>query len=547
MRVVDIVARELAELGVGHVFAVVGSGNFDVTNALAAEGVPVVTARHEGGAATMGDAYSRASDLPAVVTLHQGCGLTNAVTGIGEAAKSRTPLIVLAADVSVGAVTSNFHIDQDALVRAVGAVAERLHSPATARDDIRRAYRTAVADRRTVVVSMPLDVQSAPAPDPAPVVRAGKEPSLSLRPSAPDVQALADAIRRAHRPVFIAGRGARGARGDLQALAAASGALLATSAVANGLFVDDEWSIGISGGFSSPTTAELITGADLVVAWGCALNGWTTRQGALLSADAVLVQVDLDPLAIRRHRPVDLAVIGDVSATAIDVRASLAEEPRPDQGYRTEEVRTAVARSSRWNDVETPDLSSDDTIDPRLLSRRLDEILPAERVVAVDSGNFMGYPSAYLRVPDERAFCFTQAFQSIGLGLASAIGSALAQPGRLPVLATGDGGFLMAISELDTAVRLSLPLLIVVYDDAAYGAEVHHFGEDADLRAVTFPETDLAAIARGHGAGGVTVRALEDLAPVVEWLDDPRGPLVVDAKIASDGGAWWLHEAFRAH
>ncbi len=105
----------LAELGVGHAFGVVGSGNFAVTNALIAAGVPFVAARHEGGAATMADAYSRLSALPAVVTTHQGCGLTNAVTGIGEAAKrAPTPLIVLTADTAGAAVRSNFRIDQDA-------------------------------------------------------------------------------------------------------------------------------------------------------------------------------------------------------------------------------------------------------------------------------------------------------------------------------------------------------------------------------------------------------------------------------------------------
>ncbi|MEB4613803.1 thiamine pyrophosphate-dependent enzyme, partial [Leucobacter sp. M11] len=98
----------------------------------------------------------------------------------------------------------------------------------------------------------------------------------------------------------------------------------------------------------------------------------------------------------------------------------------------------------------TPDLGGDGLIDPRELSRALDALLPAERIVAVDSGNFMGYPSAYLDVPDEHGFCFTQAFQSIGLGLASAIGSAIARPERLPVLGAGDGGFLMSVQELET-------------------------------------------------------------------------------------------------
>jgi thiamine pyrophosphate-dependent acetolactate synthase large subunit-like protein len=117
------------------------------------------------------------------------------------------------------------------------------------------------------------------------------------------------------------------------------------------------------------------------------------------------------------------------------------------------------------------------------------------------------------------------------------------------VAALGDGGFLMAASELATAVRLGLPLLVVVYNDAAYGAEVHHFGPDGHpLDTVTFPDTDLAAIGRGFGCAGLTVRTLADLAGVRDWLAGPRQtPLVVDAKLADIGPAWWLAEAFRGH
>ena len=112
MLVAEAVGRTLAGLGVEHVFGVVGSGNFHVTNALVAGGARFVAARHEGGAATMADAYARVSGRVGVLSVHQGCGLTNAMTGITEAAKSRTPLVVLAAETAAGAVRSNFRIDQ---------------------------------------------------------------------------------------------------------------------------------------------------------------------------------------------------------------------------------------------------------------------------------------------------------------------------------------------------------------------------------------------------------------------------------------------------
>jgi thiamine pyrophosphate-dependent acetolactate synthase large subunit-like protein len=562
--VAQLVGRTLAELGVGHVFGVVGSGNFEVTNALRLAGVPFTAARHEGGAATMADAYSRMSGLVGVVSTHQGCGLSNAITGIGEAAKSRTPLIVLTADTQASAVRSNFKIDQDALARSVGAVSERIHSPATAVADTLRAFRTARNERRTVVLNLPLDVQSAPAVDRdvhTAVHRAAVAAAQPVRPSAASVRRLAHLINAAERPVFVAGRGARNAGEQLLGLAAHAGALVATSAVANGLFQNEGFNLGISGGFSSPLSAGLIQGADLVIGWGCALNMWTMRHGHLISGGTAVVQVDVEDSALGANRPVDLGVLGDAALTAADVLAELRTlQPEPAERYRTAENAAAIAERSRWNGVETPDLSGGGRIDPRVLSCELDTILPADRIVSIDSGNFMGYPSTYLRVPDEFGFCFTQAFQSIGLGLSTAIGAALARPDRLPVLGAGDGGFLMGISELETAVRLELPLVCIIYNDAGYGAEVHHFGTGGtddggpdvgpavDLSTVTFPDTDIAAIARGFGADAVTVRGVADLGEVRAWgRERPARPLVIDAKIASDGGAWWLAEAFKGH
>lgn len=525
----SLVGATLAELGVAQAFGVVGSGNFVVTNALRAGGVPYVAARHECGATVMADAYARMSDRPALVSLHQGCGLTNALTGIAEAAKSRTPLLVLTADTAGAAVTANFRIDQDAAVVAVGAVAERVHTPESAVADTVRAYRTAVHERRTVVLSLPLDVQAAASvARPVPQLIAPQP----VRPNADAVDTLVDALRGARRPVFVAGRGARHAGRELRALADATGALLATSAVAHGLFADSPWSLGISGGFAAPRTAELIRGADLVIGWGCALNKWTTKGGDLLGG--TVVQVDTEPSAFGAR--CDLGVVGDVAETAADVLAAFGSTQ---DGYRT--VPPVGPLEWPFNDQSTTD-----RIDPRTLSTRLDELLPASRVVSVDSGNFMGYPSAYLSVPDHYGFCFTQAFQSIGLGLATAIGAALAQPDRLPVAALGDGGFLMGVAELETVVRLGIPMVIVVYNDAAYGAEIHHFGTAADLSTVTFPDTDLAAIATGFGCTGLTVRTSADLDGVTKWLAGPRDrPLLIDAKLINDGGSWWLAEAFR--
>jgi thiamine pyrophosphate-dependent acetolactate synthase large subunit-like protein len=552
MLVSEAVGNALAEEGVRVVFGLLGSGNLTVTNALRDAGAVFVAARHETGAVCMAYGYARVSGEVACASVHQGPGLTNAITGLTEAAKSRTPIVLLAADTPASALRSNFRIDQDGLVESVGAVAERVHGADTAVADAARAVRRARVERRAVVLMLPLDVQAletdvsflAPSPP-------------ELAPPRPDDAVLArvaDALAGARRPAIIAGRGAvlADAGPALRRLGELTGAILATSAVANGLFAGDPYDVGISGGFASPTATRLLREADVVLAVGASLNAWTTRHGTLLAADTKVIQVDLDEEAIAAHRPIDLGVIGDARRTAEALIGALEDGPTGtvparDEPVREERVAQAIA-AGRWRHEPYEESTAADVLDPRTLSIALDDLLPTERTVVVDSGHFMGWPSMYLRVPDAAGFVFAQAFQCVGLGLGNAVGAALARPDRLTVATLGDGGALLALPEFETLGRLGLPILVVIYNDAAYAAEVHHFrpmGHAVDL--AQFPDTDFAALARAAGCEGITARSIADLEFLRAWLERRDGPLVVDAKVDPDICADWLEEAFRAH
>ena len=188
----EVVGRTLAALGVRDAFGVLGSGNFIATQALHAAGAAFHHARHENGAICMADGYARVSGRVGVCSVHQGPGFTNAMTGLTEAAKSRTPLLLLAGEAPAAALRSNFRLDQAALATTVGAAAERVHSGASAADDVARALRRAQVERRPVLLSMPLDVQAQPAP----------------------ARRAAAARARAARARPVAGRRRRGRRAD---------------------------------------------------------------------------------------------------------------------------------------------------------------------------------------------------------------------------------------------------------------------------------------------------------------------------------------------
>ncbi|MFZ0041091.1 MAG: thiamine pyrophosphate-binding protein [Solirubrobacteraceae bacterium] len=546
--VADVVGETIAAQGAEHVFGVLGSGNLVATNALSEGGARFHAARREDGAICMADGYARVSGQVGICSVHQGPGLTNTMTGLTEAAKSRTPVLVLAGETPAAALTSNFRINQHGLVESVGAIAERVHSAATAADDAQRAYHRALRERRPVVLMLPIDVAAEPATQTQPT----NPPPPPLAPPEPApiaIKAVADLLQRSQRPAIIAGRGAvlADAGAELEQLGKLIGAVLATSAPANGLFAGLPYALGISGGFASPFAAELLMQADLVLVVGASANDWTTRHGKLIADDAKVAQVDIEPRAIGRHRPADVAVIADAKAGARALAAELERRGYIRTGFRTQELRAEIAART-WEDEPYDDASTDDEIDPRTLSKALNDLLPQDKAVAVDSGAFLGYPAMYLSVPDARAWVFANGFQAVGLGLGNAIGAAVARPERPTVAAIGDGGAFMALAELETAARLKLKLLTVIYDDRAYGAEVHHFAPMGhDVSRVQFPDADLAGIAKAAGCEAATVRRVTDLDVLQYWVDEPLEPrpLVLDARINPTICAEWLAEAFR--
>jgi thiamine pyrophosphate-dependent acetolactate synthase large subunit-like protein len=546
--VADVVGQTLASTGVTDAFGVLGSGNLVVTNALCSRGARFHHARREDGAICMADGYARVSGNVGICSVHQGPGLTNAVTGLTEAVKSRTPLLVLAGESPAAALTSNFRIDQPGLAESVGAASDRVQSAATAADDAQRAYQRAVLERRPVVLMLPIDIQPQP-PEALEPTQAPLPPLATPDPPAQAVAAFADLLQAAQRPVILAGRGAvlADGRDALERLGAVTGALLATSAPANGLFTGLPYALGISGGFVSPFAATLVPQADVVLVAGASVNHWTTRHGQLIARSAKLAQIDIEARAFGVHRPADLTMLGDVTAAARMLADKLERRGHRATGWRTEEMARDIAANG-WAGDPYDDASTDEWIDPRTLSIALEDRLPAEKAVAVDSGHFLGYPAMFLSVPDARAWVFPNGFQSVGLGLGNAIGAAIARPERPTVAAIGDGGAFMALAEIETAARLGLKLLVLIYDDHAYGAEVHHFapmGHDVSL--VRFPDADLAAIARACGAQAATIRRVGDLDVVDAWLPEPEPrPLVLDAKVNPTICAEWLSEAFRA-
>lgn len=523
----EIVATAVASL-VKDVFALMGNGNAYLLDALARTPVRVTAVRHEAATVASADAYHRVSGRLAVATTTYGPGFTNAITPLAEAAQAGTPVLLVVGDApSTG--PRPWDVDQRQLAAAVGAPTFVVDTASPGRTTVEAAHH-ALAHRTPVVLALPYDLATAPADDD----HVPELPPLPA-PPAPDaagVDAAARVLAAAERPLILAGRGAKGARTELTSLADRLGALTATSAPARGLFAGRPYDLGVSGGFASKPSAELIRQADVVLVVGAGLNQFTTSFGHAFSAESTVVQVDI--AAAATHPAVDLFLRGDAALTAqalVDRLTDLPTAPRPWGGAAEH------ARDGRLQLVRDPGdgLAADGRLDPRSAVRRLNELLPAERLVVSDGGHFIGWANAYLDLPAADSITLVgTAFQAIGLGFPSAPGVAVARPDATTVVVTGDGGGLMGLPDLDTLVRCARSALVVVFNDAAYGAEIHQYGaRGLDTGVMTIDEVDFAAVGRALGARAATVRTPEDLAAVAEWLaDGAQGTFVADLRVS---------------
>ncbi len=540
---------------IDHVFGVMGNGNAYFLDALErSTDVGFTAVRHEAGGVVAADAHYRAGGGLAAATATYGAGFTNTLTALAEAVQAHVPLVLVVGDEPTSG-RRPWGVDQIALASAVGARTYTVGRTDAAATTI-IAIEHALTYRVPTVLAIPYDVASletdaalgaGPVPE-TPLPRL-PEPVASLGPfAAHAIRDAAAALAAAKRPFLLAGRGAwlADAGEALGALADAAGALTASTALGRGIFPRPEFDLGVTGGFGAESAMQLVAQADVVVVFGASLNQFTMRFGDLFAPGTRVFQVDLAPSATHPH--VGGYIRGDAALVAraiADKLASMGAEP----SVWRESVDVAGARAYDPGDA----LAADGRLDPRSAAARIGELLPRDRVVVSDGGHFIGWANMYWPVASpDRMMMVGTAFQSIGLGFASVPGAARARPASTIVLSTGDGGGLMALADLESAVRVAAGRgLAVVWNDAAYGAEVNLYGLKGLAEApMLIPQVDFAGLARGFGAEGVVVRTLDDLERLAEWAQTPasdRPFLLLDLCISGSVIAPYQHEIIRVN
>jgi thiamine pyrophosphate-dependent acetolactate synthase large subunit-like protein len=385
----EALAQAFAAEGVDAHFTLMGDGNMHWATAMKnLDGMTSFSARHEHCACAMAMGYHLATGKVGVASVTCGPGFTQIATALTVAARGRVPLVVFAGEAPINAKWYNQAFDQPPLAAATGAHYVSAHSPQRMYQYVREAFYVARHERKPVVLGVPYDLQKQPLPD-----LGEYQPSSTVLPAtgpipaeARQIDALVEKLAQARCPIILAGRGVMraGAAADVEELAEQSGALLATTLLARGMFDHNPFSIGIAGGFARDIAHEVGARADLVVAIGTSLNYYTVDGGNLFP-NAEMVQIDTEPVGLRNGmKAADLYLRADAKLAAAAVLEALRARGKTNAGIRSAEL----ARRIRDEPADAAQFAIEPgLLDPRRAIDELDRVIPKDYDCVSGSGH----------------------------------------------------------------------------------------------------------------------------------------------------------------
>jgi acetolactate synthase-1/2/3 large subunit len=530
MKAYEAIAQSLKAEGMTDFFGLMGDGNMWLWCALARDpSIKAYSARHESMAVSMADGYARTTGKVGVCMVTCGPGLTQCGTSLIAAYRGRTPVVLIAGEIKPGAKNKTQSMDQRRFAEASYARFHTVTSLDNMAEEIAEAFYAARIHRVPVVLNLPMDLQEDDLD-----WDYDYRPSTGFLPprvETPSADALAPVIAKliaAERPVIIAGRGARAsnAREAIVELADRVGALLATSLQGKGYFAGHPWDIGIAGAFASAPSEHLLADADFVLGVGAEL-GYYTTEGGLLFPSAEVARIDIKALPEEIGVIPGLYVQGDGRKSVAAINEALAARQVRKEGLRTAATRAVLdAPAHRY---ETPR----DGLDPRALAGYLGAGLPKGVLLTCGAGHFFSWIGMYMPLPEGAEIQFSYNFGAVGQGIGVAIGTGAGNPGRQHVVVEGDGSLLFNLQELETIVRHKMQMVLIVWNDAGYGAEFHKLvAKGFDEKLAQWESPDFVALAKAFGGNGVKLaNAAEIGGAVAEGLR--RGGLyLIDARVS---------------
>jgi acetolactate synthase-1/2/3 large subunit len=563
-----LLTEYLERLGVEVIFGLCGHTNIAFLDALGKSRIRFITARHEQVAAHAADGYARASGKVGVLLTHLGPGLTNATTGVANAALDSIPMVVISGDVPSHYYGRHphqeFNLHQDAdqfqifrpFCKRVYRIDRALDLPRV----VERAFHLAQSGRPgPVLVSVPMDFFSADLPldafdqVPAEMARPAIDPAAVSR--------IVQILAAAERPVIYAGGGVLSARatGELAALAEALEIPVAHSLMGKGVMHEDHpLLLGMSGFWGTPICNDRCRSADVMLAVGTRLaeassSSWDPRF-TFSAPPTRVIHIDADPAEIGRNLPAEIGVVADAKLALGALADAARGSVHPDRGSLRRDISTARrAFSARWDHQWNSDQFP---LRPERILSELKKAIPEDGFVVTDVGwNKNGVAQQYaITVPG--TFITPSGLATMGFGPSAVLGVKCAQPHRAAVALIGDGGFGSNPSVVATAMEAGLNVVWLVMDNAAFGTiaglEHQHYGTTFGCvfeRDGQPYRVDFAAMARACGAHGVMVQSADELGPALRDALAANRPAVVQVPMENvptpTPGHWNINDIYR--
>jgi len=541
----ELLLRYLQGEGVEYIFGVPGLTLLPLFEAAAKQdAIKLILAKHEEGAAFMADGYARVSGKLGVCYATSGPGMTNLLTGVATAYMDNVPLLAITGQVATsiygkGAVQDSTKegIDSVAMLDPITKYSAMILSRQKMPETLRAAIRIAFSGKRGPVhLSCPKDIMEETIEDTLlPPKRYHVESNYFDRKLVIDAAAK---LVRAKRPAMLLGSGVVAADATMEALELAEllNVPVATSPKAKGAFPENHpLALGVLGFSGSPAAEEyLLGGVDVLLVVGSSLNQWTTFSwDPKLQPSECLIHINIDPSEIGKNYVADIGLVGDCRAVLNEISFRVLREVQqhdPKEERPIEDIINFKARVGIF--LEEEKMFSDSVpIKPQALMRELQECLPEDAIVFVDTGNITCWALHYLQVKKPNIM-FALGLATMGYATAAAIGGKLAAPERPVVAIVGDGCFLMNGMEIATAVSHDIPVIWIVQNNAKLGI-VHDIQRFVGEKTVftLFKAVDFATVAEGLGAAGYLIERPGELAEILPEAIERAVPTVIDVRI----------------
>ena len=547
----EMIVQTLEEAGVEYVFGIPGGGTGQIFQILETkqDRIKTLLVRHEQVAAIMADAYGRASGKPAAI-MGQGLFMgSNATFGIMEAMLSSSPMLILTATSDGGAAQRPANqsgageygsIDLQSIFKSMTKYTTLATSPKEAVLGTQMAIKHAVSGRpgpttvlmRSAAISGQVDVESPPF-----IHNASGFLNTAKPASAPvDIQRAVKILNESRRPVIIAGNGVHVARAhsELQQLAEQWGIPVATSYKGKSAISEDHpLALGMVGTYGQETANKAVGDADTVLVVGALLRSQETvgeRPDIFDPNKQRIIQIDIDERNAGWSFPVELGLIGDAKVI-LEQMVEASDMAAPDNSGRQVWTDSMPVRRETGGYHDQPEMHEDSSpIKPQRLIAQLQATMDPSTIYTLDAGNNRTWMAHLYRAQQANTFYSPGGTAGMGWALPAAVGLKLVYPNQPVVAVTGDGGYMMVVNAISTAVQYDLPIICVVFNNNTLGMVNDHQPEGHKI-ASEFHPTNNATVAEGMGAWGVQVNDSKDLPDALRAAQASGKPAVVDVLI----------------